>query len=101
MRFPKRRAPGGASDAQYVFPDRTDLEELDAIYGRTPDPVKKEPDTRNGKGKKEQPAANDKWTSRKKKKKEEYSLVDGYNIIFAWEELKELAKSDLKVPETS
>ena len=28
-------------------------------------------------------------------KKEEYLLVDGYNIIFAWKELSELAKSDL------
>lgn len=28
-------------------------------------------------------------------KKEEYLLVDGYNIIFAWEELKELAKAEL------
>lgn len=28
-------------------------------------------------------------------KKEEYLLVDGYNIIFAWEELKGLAKLDL------
>ena len=45
---------------------------------------------------KAQPAADDKWTSRKEEKKEEYLLVDGYNIIFAWEELKELAKSDLK-----
>ncbi len=27
--------------------------------------------------------------------KEEYLLVDGYNIIFSWEELKELAKSNL------
>lgn len=28
-------------------------------------------------------------------KKEEYLLVDGYNIIFAWDELKELAKVNL------
>lgn len=28
-------------------------------------------------------------------KKEKYLLVDGYNIIFAWEELKELAKCSL------
>ncbi len=28
-------------------------------------------------------------------KKEEYLLVDGYNIIFAWQELNELAKFDL------
>lgn len=27
--------------------------------------------------------------------KEEYLLVDGYNIIFAWDDLKELAKTDL------
>ena len=27
--------------------------------------------------------------------KEEYLLVDGYNIIFSWEELKELAKTNL------
>lgn len=31
----------------------------------------------------------------KKKNKEEYLLVDGYNIIFAWEELKELAKANI------
>ena len=28
-------------------------------------------------------------------KKEKYLLVDGYNVIFAWEELKELAKRSL------
>ncbi len=70
-------------------------EELDAIYARTPDPVKKNrtPVTVRAKA---QPAADDKWTARKEEKKEEYLLVDGYNIIFAWEGLKELAKSDLK-----
>lgn len=31
----------------------------------------------------------------KKKPEEAYLLVDGYNIIFAWEELKDLAKTDL------
>lgn len=29
------------------------------------------------------------------KKGKEYLLVDGYNIIFAWEDLKEIAKTDL------
>lgn len=29
-------------------------------------------------------------------KKEEYLLIDGYNIIFAWENLKEIAKDDLQ-----
>ena len=28
-------------------------------------------------------------------KKEEYMVVDGYNIIFAWQELKELAKDNM------
>ena len=28
-------------------------------------------------------------------KKEEYLLIDGYNIIFAWEDLKQTAKDDL------
>lgn len=31
----------------------------------------------------------------KKSQEKEYLLVDGYNIIFAWEELKELADADL------
>lgn len=31
----------------------------------------------------------------KKEKKKEYLLVDGYNIIFAWEELNELAKVNI------
>ena len=34
--------------------------------------------------------------AKQKTVEEEYLLVDGYNIIFAWEELKELAKIDLK-----
>lgn len=32
---------------------------------------------------------------RPQQKKEEYLLVDGYNIIFAWEDLKELAKHNI------
>lgn len=32
---------------------------------------------------------------RKKEKQKEYLLVDGYNIIFAWEELKSLAETNM------
>lgn len=32
---------------------------------------------------------------KKKESKEEYLLVDGYNMIFAWEELKELAEENM------
>ena len=31
---------------------------------------------------------------------EEYLLVDGYNIIFAWEELNELAKTNVEAART-
>ena len=72
-------------------------EELDAIYVKTPDPVKRDystsPVTVYAKEKQED---NGKWSQRKKKKKEEYLLVDGYNIIFAWEDLKELADTNIE-----
>lgn len=35
-----------------------------------------------------------------KKDQEEYLLVDGYNIIFAWPELKELADADVRAAQT-
>ena len=35
-----------------------------------------------------------------KKKEKEYLLVDGYNIIYAWEDLKELADANLHAAQT-
>ena len=35
------------------------------------------------------------FAGKKKEKLKEYLLVDGYNIIFAWKELKELAETDM------
>ena len=69
-------------------------EELDAIYRKTPDPVKRNYNASQvtikatPKG-----PADEKWIEKRKNKanKEEYLLVDGYNIIFAWDELKALA----------
>lgn len=75
-------------------------EELDAIYVRTPDPVRRNISSTPVKVS----AANedDRWrnrdTSADRKRKtsgEEYLLVDGYNIIFAWDELRELSEIDL------
>ena len=69
--------------------------ELDAIYRKTPDPVRRKisaaPITVHAK---EKGTPDPKWTERQNEKtrQEEYLLVDGYNIIFAWEELKELAQ---------
>lgn len=76
-------------------------EELDAIYVRTPDPVR-----RNVSSTPVRVSAdgdNGKWRRRtdlsaggkKKADGEEYLLVDGYNIIFAWDELRELSEIDL------
>ena len=39
-------------------------------------------------------------SSSAKKDQEEYLLVDGYNIIFAWPELKELADADVRAAQT-
>ena len=92
-------------------------EELDAIYVRTPDPVRREVKNTSvtvsagrkkysggaasGKSKKS-PGGTEQVeiTSASPKRKmrvnrEEYLLVDGYNIIFAWDELRELSKVDL------
>ncbi len=70
-----------------------DEKELQAIFERTFGPVKRE---RNSFQKKTVHASYDykKYTP-VKKSREEYLLVDGYNIIFAWEDLKELAEADI------
>lgn len=78
-------------------------EELDAIYVRTPDPKKKHsagPVTVRAKEKTREPGSayqDPKWEARRRTKAgtEEYLLVDGYNIIFSWEELKELSERDI------
>lgn len=96
-------------------------EELDAIYVRTPDPVRRNvgstpvtvsagvsadraDDQRKrcpaAPGEKKYPGLTAEKNSilsgkRKKPDREEYLLVDGYNIIFAWDELRELSEIDL------
>lgn len=41
------------------------------------------------------PAKTTEWKPKTVEKKEQYLLVDGYNVIFAWEELSELAKVNI------
>lgn len=70
--------------------------ELDEIFRRTYGEIKryKESDSSidfSSKSKSDKP-----YKYKVVKKKEEYLLVDGYNIIFAWEELKELADVNLE-----
>ena len=75
-------------------------EELRAIFERTYGAVKRE---RQGweRVSKRNPSARSSETenTRKEKKREpikEYLLVDGYNIIFAWEDLNELSKINIE-----
>ena len=77
-------------------------EELDVIYVRTPDPVKQNhgPVTVCAKEKDREPGSaytDPKWERRRREKegRQEYLLVDGYNIIFSWEELRELSEKDI------
>lgn len=84
-------------------------EELDAIYIRTPDPVRQSrgpvtvrsaedaADARMDLPVKKKGEARGKWADYKKEreKQEEYLLVDGYNIIFAWEDLNRLSETNM------
>lgn len=87
------REPTGEPKVAGVVEDWIDTEEVERIIERTshanrkdkPVPQKKVPDYY-------------KHTAVRPKRqepKEEYLLVDGYNIIFAWEDLKELAEVNI------
>ena len=74
---------------------RLDQEELEEIFTRTYGPIRRE---RNAFQKTSRtvtaPASPRK--SKPKEPEKEYLLVDGYNIIFAWEDLKELSKINIE-----
>lgn len=76
-----------------------DDKELQAIFERTFGSTKKDK-TVNFKRTVVSPSSYSSSYVPKKKSKEEYLLVDGYNIIFAWEELKELADMDIHAAQT-
>ena len=71
-------------------------EELEAIYVKTPDPIRRDyrtaPLTVEAGEKREDRG---KW-KKEREKEEEYLLVDGYNILFAWEDLSVLAEENLE-----
>lgn len=83
-------APKGPVD------DWIDTDEIDAILARTYNSNKKE-ESRSRYQKKKKEFSNTPVTKTWKapEKRNEYLLVDGYNIIFAWEELSELAKQSV------
>lgn len=77
----------------YELPPVIDEEELKAIFERTYGPVRRE---RNVFSKRVQATETVIRRSKKQVNEKEYLLVDGYNIIFAWEDLKELSEINIE-----
>ena len=69
--------------------------ELAEIFQRTYGTVKRNPNAFKKKSASLAPAVSG-GHPQKKKGDKEYLLVDGYNIIFAWDELKELARENIE-----
>ena len=85
------RLPAGKEAAQRYSLNRKEDKELEEIFIRTYGKYETKP----------APAAKTVASSsekrqRKKETLKEYLLVDGYNVIFAWEDLKELAKDNIE-----
>lgn len=76
-----KSVPAGCSS-----PGFSDDKELEAIFERTYGPVKR----REAAGRREISVSNER-IPKKTDPEESYLLVDGYNIIFSWDELNELA----------
>jgi len=89
---PVEEAPQASPRPAVSYEDGVKMDrELEAIFTRTYGPVKPRAFTPTPKVlKKEKP-----WKGLKPLRGEEYLLVDGYNIIHAWEDLSAAAREDL------
>lgn len=91
-------AGGGADGAAFGYTggswsgDR----ELEAIFERTFGPVRRKNPGQEGPKSRVYTSEKKKKPEEKKEEETEYLLVDGYNIIFAWEELRELSKTTIE-----
>lgn len=90
----QRGSPGSAVGA-FSAEDKELAEIFNRTYGKT--------DAKKAGGTAYAPMSVVRYPSSKEKveikpaeRKEEYLLVDGYNIIFSWEELKELSKTNME-----
>lgn len=92
----KAERKAGQYVSSYVAPPVIDEDELREIFERTYGSNKGEKKSYNSR--KTVYAASKIHTSHVKKQEyeEEYLLVDGYNIIFAWDELNELSKVNIE-----
>ncbi len=75
--------------------------ELEAIFARTYGEPKRKRFYENGprqvryQESRQSEAPEERKEQKKREQKEEYLLIDGYNVIYAWEELRELAKETI------
>ncbi len=83
-----KRAPSMAAARR----DAAEEKELEEIFIRTYGKIER----RKPPARQTVDASHEKKLSEKPADQKEYLLVDGYNIIFAWEELKELAKNNIE-----
>ena len=97
----QRKHPGGAGEAASGYITQ---EEIEAIFQQTYKKTAQsyEPyryhQLNTGSARKEEVPAEEpqkQWRKNEKEKPEEFFLVDGYNIIFAWDELRALAELNL------
>lgn len=72
-----------------------DEKELEEIFVRTYGPIKRDRGAQNGRMGGKKPSEPSYKPRKKPESQEEYLLVDGYNIIFAWDDLKELAATNI------
>lgn len=89
---------GGSRQSSAYGGSYEDDKELQAIFERTFGPVKREKSASHKRVISAVPEP-DRYVP-KKKSGEEYLLVDGYNIIFGWEDLRELAEADVRAAQT-
>jgi len=87
-------APAGGQ-RQYRGGSLEQDKELQAVFERTYGKVEREDAFRSTKKPARTSLDEGKYAIREQKTGPEYLLVDGYNIIFAWEELTELARQDV------
>lgn len=87
--------PSGKSFVQEQREAWLSEKELEEIFTRTYGPVKRreEAPRRRVAAASQEPVRS--YRPRRVEKLDEYLLVDGYNIIFAWEELRELAEKNI------
>ncbi len=91
----EEKAGTNAPERERKSSDYITDEELEEIFTRTYGPIKRDRNRFSRNKPRERTEASPVYRPKPKVKREEYLLVDGYNIIFAWEDLKSLAQVNI------